>query len=105
MAKNTIRVRAQLQDGVTTVRALINHPMETGQRKDSKTGELVPAHFITEVNSEHNGTPVVTALWGPAVSRNPYLSYQFQGAEKGDTLTIAWVDNQGDSDSAEVTID
>jgi sulfur-oxidizing protein SoxZ len=105
MASNTIRVRAQLQDGVTTVRALINHPMETGQRKDSKTGQLVPAHFISEVQSEHNGTPIVTALWSVAVSRNPYLSYQFRGANKGDTLKVSWVDNTGDSDSTEVTIE
>jgi sulfur-oxidizing protein SoxZ len=101
---STIRVRAQIADGVTTVRALMSHPMETGQRKDSKTGQLVPAHFIQEVTAEVNGKRVMTANWGPAISRNPYLSFQFKGAKAGDTLNMAWTDNQGKSDKAEVKI-
>jgi len=51
--------------------------METGQRKDKKTGKLIPAHYIQEVTCQHNGNNVVLAQWGPAVSKNPYLSYQF----------------------------
>jgi sulfur-oxidizing protein SoxZ len=101
---STIRVRAQIADGVTTVRALMSHPMETGQRKDSKTGQLVPAHFIKEVTAEVNGKRVMTANWGPAISRNPYLSFQFKGAKAGDTLNMAWTDNQGKSDTAEVKV-
>ena len=69
--------------------------METGQRKDSKTGQLIPAHFIQEVNAEHKGSNVMTALWGPAISKNPYLSFKFSGANAGDTLKISWVDNKG----------
>ena len=38
--------------------------METGTRKDSKTGEMVPAHYITEVKAEHNGKVVMQANWG-----------------------------------------
>ena len=79
----SIKIRAKLSDGVTTVKALIQHPMETGQRKDKKTGKLIPAHFIQEVTCEHNGTNVMTALWGPAVSKNPYLSFKFKGAKVG----------------------
>ncbi|MDD3518234.1 MAG: thiosulfate oxidation carrier complex protein SoxZ [Chromatiales bacterium] len=101
---STIRVRAQIADGVTTVRALMSHPMETGQRKDSKTGQLVPAHFIKEVTAEVNGKRVMTANWGPAISRNPYLSFQFKGAKAGDTLNMTWTDNQGKSDTAEVKV-
>ena len=104
MASDTIRVRARMQDGVTDVRALINHPMETGQRKDGKTGELIPAHYIQEVVAEHKGNKVFTAIWGPAISRNPYLSFRFKGASKGDTLKLSWVDNKGDSDSTEAQV-
>jgi sulfur-oxidizing protein SoxZ len=101
MAEKTIRIRAELSGDVTDVKALINHPMETGQRKDAKTGQLVPAHFIQEVNCQINGRDVMTAQWGPAVSKNPYLSFQYKGAKKGDKIKISWVDNKGDKDSEE----
>ena len=98
MAKS-IRVRAKAKGDTTTVKALITHPMETGMRKDKKTGKKIPAHFIQEVVAKHNGTEVMTAQWGPAVSKNPYLSFQFTGAKAGDSIDLAWVDNTGKSDS------
>lgn len=101
---NSIKVRAKLKDDVTTVKALISHSMETGQRKDKKTGKVIPAHFIQQVTCEHGGNTVLDALWGPAVSKNPYLSFKFKGAKKGDTLKLSWSDNKGGSDSKEVTI-
>lgn len=100
----TIKVRAKLDGDVTTVKALIQHPMETGQVKNKKTGKLIPAHFIQEVKCEHNGTSVMTALWGPAVSKNPYLSFKFKGAKSGDTLKLSWVDNKGGSDTVETQV-
>jgi len=103
MAK-TIKIRAKLSGAVTTVKALISHPMDTGLIKDKKTGQPIPAHFIQEVKCEHNGTTVLTALWGPPVSKNPYLSFKFSGAKAGETLKLSWVDNQGESDSTETTI-
>lgn len=104
MASNTIKIRARASGDTTTVKALIKHPMETGLRKDSKTGKKIPAHFIQEVNCEHNGKSVVNALWGTAISKNPYLSFEFKGASKGDTVTLSWVDNTGDKDSVETQI-
>ena len=77
--------------------------METGQRKN-KAGEAIPAHYIKEVTAEVGGRHVLTANWGPAISRNPYLSFEFTGASSGDTLTLSWVDNKGESDSTEVQI-
>ena len=104
MAKKSIRLRAKVKSGVTEVKALISHPMETGLRKDKKTGEKIPAHFIQEVNCEHGGKNVLTAEWGVAVSKNPYLSFKFKGGNKGDTIKVSWVDNKGESDSTEVKI-
>ena len=100
----SIKARAKIKDDVTTVKALVKHPMETGQRKDKKTGKLIPAHFIQEVVCDHNGTTVMTALWGAAVSKNPYLSFKFTGAKAGDALKISWVDNKGESDSLETKV-
>jgi sulfur-oxidizing protein SoxZ len=102
MAKT--RIRAKESGGVTTVKALMSHPMETGQRKNKKTGEKIPAHFIQEVTCEHGGKTVLTALWGPAISKNPYLSFKFKGGNKGDAVKISWVDNKGGKDAAEVKI-
>jgi len=101
---SSIKIRAKEEGGVTTVKALVKHPMETGQRKDKKTGKLIPAHFIQEVTCEHSGNAVMTALWGAAVSKNPYLSFKFKGASKGDTLKLNWVDNKGEKDSAETQV-
>jgi sulfur-oxidizing protein SoxZ len=103
MAK-TVRIRAKESGGVTTVKALMSHPMETGQRKNKKTGKKIPAHFIQEVTCEHGGKTVLTALWGPAISKNPYLSFKFKGANKGDAVKISWVDNKGGKADGETTV-
>jgi sulfur-oxidizing protein SoxZ len=104
MAKKSIRIRAKLKGDVTEVKALMSHEMETGLRKDKKTGEKIPAHFIKEVNCEHNGKQVMLAQWGVAVSKNPYLSFKFKGGAAGDSIKISWDDNKGGSDSAEAKI-
>ena len=99
----SIKMRARIEGEETTVKALISHIMETGLRKD-KSGNKIPAHHITEVTATHAGKTVMTAQWGPAVSKNPYLAFKFKGAKAGDSVTLAWVDNKGESDSAETTI-
>ena len=103
MAK-TIKARAKAKGGVATVKALMTHPMETGLRKNKKTGKKIPEHFIQEVTAEHNGAVVMTAQWGPAISKNPYLSFQFTGAKSGDKLKLSWLDNKGGSDTLETAI-
>jgi sulfur-oxidizing protein SoxZ len=46
----------------------------------------------------------MTAEWGVAISKNPYLSFRFKGGKVGDTVKLSWADNTGESDSAEATI-
>jgi sulfur-oxidizing protein SoxZ len=100
----SIKMRAKVADGVTTIKALVSHPMDTGLVKDKKTGKTIPAHFIQEVVCQHKGTTVMTANWGAAISKNPYLSFKFKGAAAGDTVSLSWVDNKGEKDSADATI-
>jgi sulfur-oxidizing protein SoxZ len=95
---STIRVRALASGETTEVQSLIQHPMDSGFVKDAK-GELIPPHYIEVVEFEHAGKTVFTALWGPAVSKDPYLKFSFKGAQKGDELKVSWVDNKGASDS------
>jgi len=101
---STIKLRANAKDGVTTVKALVSHPMETGTRKDSKTGEKIPAHFIQEVVCTHNGKAVMTGNLGAAISKNPYFSFSFNGGAAGDKVGLSWVDNKGEKDSDETDV-
>ncbi len=101
---NSIRIRAKVENGETTVRALMTHEMETGLRKDKQSGELVPAHFIQEVTGKWNDQVVMKSFWSGGVSKNPYLSFKFKGGNPGDTVEISWVDNKGETDSATVEI-
>ncbi len=104
MAKSSIKMRAKEKAGVVTVKALMTHPMETGSRKDKKTGELIPAHFIQEISCKASGKTVMTADWSGGVSKNPYVSFKFKGAAKGDPVELTWVDNQGKSDTKKAKI-
>ncbi|MCB1874457.1 MAG: thiosulfate oxidation carrier complex protein SoxZ [Chromatiales bacterium] len=101
MAKS-IKVRAKEKDGEITVKCLMTHPMETGLRKDKKTGQAIPAHFIQEVTCDHDGKRVLTAYWGGGVSKNPYLSFKFKGS--GGNVKIAWTDNKGETDVDETAV-
>ena len=102
MAKK-IKIRAKAKNGVVTVKTLMSHPMETGLRKNSKTGKKIPAHYIQEVIGKVGDKTVMEAFWGTAVSKNPYLSFKYKGS-KGDSLTVSWVDNQGKSATDSVKV-
>ncbi|MFN3565811.1 MAG: thiosulfate oxidation carrier complex protein SoxZ [Burkholderiaceae bacterium] len=91
-----MRIRATAQPDGVEVRVLMSHEMEVGQRRDA-SGNLVPAHFIQTVTVTHAGRTVLSAEWGPAVSKNPYLQFKFKGGKKGDEIVVTWVDNKGES--------
>ncbi len=98
-----MRIRAQASGDKITVRALMGHEMETGQRKDA-SGKLIPAWYIQQVTAQLNGKTVMTAQWGPAVAKNPYLQFFVKGGKVGDKITISWVDNKGDKRSDDATV-
>jgi sulfur-oxidizing protein SoxZ len=98
-----MRIRAQAAGDKTTVRVLMSHEMETGQRKDA-AGKVIPAWHIQEVSAEHNGKTVMTAQWGPAVSKNPFVQFVVKGAKVGDKISVTWVDNKGDKRSDEAVV-
>jgi len=98
-----MRIRAAARDGVVNVKVLMAHEMETGQRKDA-SGKLVPPHFIQNVRATHQGKVVLSAQWGPAVAKNPFLEFTFKGGRKGDKIVVTWEDNKGESRTDESTI-
>jgi len=99
-----MKIRATLQGDVADIKVLMNHVMETGQRKDAKTGQLIPAHFIQNVTVTLGGKVVMDAQWGPAISKNPFLGLKVKGAKAGDKVVISWVDNKGDKNSTEAAV-
>jgi len=98
-----MKIRATMSGDKVEVKVLMSHDMETGQRKNSK-GEPIPAHFIQNVTATHNGKVVLSAQWGPAVSKNPFLSFKFSGGKPGEKVSITWTDNKGDKRTDETTI-
>lgn len=100
---NPMRIRAASKDGVTEVKILMNHEMETGQRRDS-AGAVIPAWFIQEVKAMLNGKEVLQAQWGPSVSKNPYFAFKVKGGKAGDKVSVTWLDNRGETRTDEAVV-
>ena len=98
-----MKIRATLKGDLADVRVLMVHPMETGQRKDT-AGNLVPAHFIQEVQVRVNGKLALEGQISQGVSRNPVFSFRLKGVKAGDKLEIAWLDNRGERSQAETAV-
>ena len=98
-----MRIRAQAQGDKTTVRVLVGHEMESGQRKDA-AGKIVPAWFIQEISAIWNSKTVMSAQWGTAVSKNPFMQFSFKGGKAGEKIVVSWIDNRGDKRSDEAVI-
>src|SRR5216117_1383095 len=98
-----MKIRATASGDTTEVKVLMNHEMETGQRKDAN-GKTLPGWFIQNVTATHNGKTVLSAQWGPAVAKNPFLSFRFSGGKPGEKVVITWVDNKGDKRTDEAVI-
>ena len=97
-----MKIRARADGEYVEVRILMSHDMETGQRKNAQ-GEPIPAHFIQNVLVESGANKVLSAQWGTAVSKNPYLAFKFKGAA-GDKVKVTWTDNFGDSRTDEAVV-
>jgi len=97
------RIRAQWQGESALVRMRMAHVMESGQRQNA-AGKRVPAWYIEQVTVSHNGKTVLSADWGPGVSRNPYLQLTLKKARPGEKFTVTWRDNKGMSRSDDMLL-
>ena len=98
-----MRIRAQAAGDKATIRVLMAHEMETGLRKDA-AGKIIPAWHIQQVSAQLNGKSVMTAQWGPAVAKNPFLQFAIKGAKAGDKVSVSWIDNKGEKRTDEATV-
>jgi len=101
--ENNMKMRAQLNDGVVTVKVLMSHPIETGRRKDDGN-QLIPAHFVQTVTATLNGKTVLEAQWGTGISKNPYLTFKLKQAKLDDIVTITWLDNLGQTATQSISV-
>ena len=97
MAENVkprVRVpQTATKDEVITIKTLISHPMESGQRKD-KDGKVIPRSIINRFTAEFNGEMVLDATLEPAISTNPYLEFDAKVPETGE-FKFTWYDDDG----------
>ncbi len=76
-----------------TIKTLISHKMESGQRKDSD-GNVIPRSIINRFTCEFNGQSVIDVTLEPAISTNPYLEFEATVPEAGD-FKFTWYDDDG----------
>ncbi|MDE4099067.1 thiosulfate oxidation carrier complex protein SoxZ [Phaeobacter gallaeciensis] len=76
-----------------TIKTLISHKMESGQRKD-KEGNVIPRSIINRFTCEFNGAMVIDVTMEPAISTNPYIEFEATVPEAGD-FKFKWYDDDG----------
>ena len=102
-AKPRIKIPKSAAAGdIITIKTLLSHPMESGQRKDSD-GNVMPRMIINKFTCEFNGKPVFSCDIDPAVSANPYFEFTARVDEAG-TFKMTWVDDSGEVVEAEKDI-
>jgi sulfur-oxidizing protein SoxZ len=98
MAAGPMKMRATLMGGVTDVRVLMTHPMETAQQTKGAP------YFIQNVTVKVNGRTVVEGEISQAVSRNPVFTFRLKGGAKGDKVEVSWLDNKGETNKTEAAV-
>ena len=93
-AKPRVKVPKSAKAGeVITIKTLISHEMESGQRKDSN-GNVIPRSIINRFTAEFNGQMVIDVAMDPAISTNPYFEFDASVPEAGE-FTFTWYDDDG----------
>jgi len=76
-----------------TIKTLISHKMESGQRKDGD-GNVIPRSIINRFTCDFNGQNVIDVALDPAISTNPYFQFEATVPEAG-TFAFTWYDDDG----------
>ncbi len=79
---------------VVNVSFMVMHPMETGMRKDKKTGEIVPAQYINSVKFEYKGKVITTMNVWESLSANPVFTTYMKIDGEGE-LRVTYTENTG----------
>lgn len=98
-----IKIRVQLNGDLADIRVLLQHPMETGLRKD-EGGRPVPSLFIQTFTVSHNGKPLIDGQLNTSVSKNPLFAFKARGIRTGDRIAVSWTDSSGDRRQDETSV-
>ncbi|MEA1890226.1 MAG: thiosulfate oxidation carrier complex protein SoxZ [Pseudomonadota bacterium] len=98
------KIKARKKGNATEILVLVQHPMETGSRKDKKTKKEIPAHFIQTLNFAINGKSVADVAMGIGVSKNPLVGIRVKNAKSGDKIEVSWKDNKGETGGAKTAV-
>jgi sulfur-oxidizing protein SoxZ len=104
MADNPIVIRAKHTNGITKVRVMITHPMIDHEDRDKENSNNNRPNFIQDITCFLGEETVMSALCSGNVGRDPFLAFDFEGGNKGDTIRITWVDNRGERGFTEVIV-
>ncbi len=96
-AKSLIKIKPKkyATGEVVKVSFMVMHPMDTGTGKNKKTGEIIPANYISEVKFLFDGKPFTTLKTWETLSANPVFSVNFKVPGKGE-LKVVFTDNKGE---------
>ena len=98
------KIKARAKGDATEILVLVQHPMETGTRKDKKTKKVIPAHFIQTLNFAVNGKNVAVDVLFARVAKNPLVGIRVKGAKSGDKIKVSWKDNKGETGGADSAV-
>ena len=80
---------------VFQVRVLVQHPMETGFRRDMNGG-AIPINIVNRLACRFSGREVMSVDLGSGVAANPYFAF-FAVANEAGTVEVEWTDDRGQS--------
>lgn len=98
-----IKIRAQLQGDAALIRILMQHPMESGQRRDDE-GKVIPAHFIQTFTVQLNKQRLIDGQLNTSISTNPLFTFKARNVKAGDRLSVHWTDNTGKERRDEIDV-
>jgi len=92
--KPRVKVPKKASAGETiTIKTLISHKMESGQRKDGD-GNVIPRSIINRFTADFNGQNVIDVTLEPAISTNPFFEFEAIVPESGE-FQFTWYDDDG----------
>ena len=90
------------ENEIIQIKAMMQHPMETGYRRNSQ-GEEIPRDIITEFQCSYQGKVIFSGTFSPGIAANPFLVFHARARQTG-TITFTWTDQNGQSWSEQRTL-
>ena len=103
MLLGRVQVPASVKRGEAfEVRAIVQHPMETGFRRDLQ-GQSIPVNIVNRMTCTYAGREVFGAEFGTGVTANPFVSF-FVVARESGPVEVHWTDDRGQEGVASANV-